>query len=52
MKYIRKYDAKEQTVLMMRVENETGLLGTVRDKGNLALPGEHILRIAEPKRLK
>lgn len=23
-----------------------------RDKGNLALPGEHILRIAEPKRLK
>ena len=23
-----------------------------RDKGNLALPGEHILRIAEPRRLK
>ena len=23
-----------------------------RDKGNLALPGEHILRITEPKRLK
>ena len=23
-----------------------------RDKGNLALPGEHILRMAEPKRLK
>lgn len=23
-----------------------------RDKGNLALPGEHILRVTEPKRLK
>lgn len=36
MKYIREYDEKEQTVLMMQVQNETGLLGTARDRGNLA----------------
>lgn len=31
MKYIREYDARDQTVLMIQVENETGLLGTSRD---------------------
>mgnify|MGYP005853726557 FL=1 len=36
MRYIREYDAKEQTVLMMQVENETGLLGTSRDRSNIA----------------
>ncbi|GAB6010603.1 GH35 family beta-galactosidase [Viscerimonas tarda] len=36
MRYIKSYDAKEQTVLMMQVENETGVQGTARDKNDLA----------------
>jgi hypothetical protein len=36
MKFIREYDAKEQTVLMMQVENETGILGSARDRNDLA----------------
>lgn len=36
MAYLKKYDAKEQTVLMMQVENETGLLGTTRDRIDIA----------------
>jgi hypothetical protein len=31
MAYIKEYDAKEQTVLMMQVENETGILEASRD---------------------
>lgn len=31
MKYIKKVDSKEQTVLMVQVENEIGVLGSVRD---------------------
>jgi hypothetical protein len=31
MRHIRKVDGKKQTVLMMQVENETGLLGAPRD---------------------
>lgn len=36
MKYIKEYDAKEQTVLMMQVENETGILGSARDHSEIA----------------
>ncbi len=36
MNHIREFDAKNQTVLMMQVENETGVLGTTRDKSVLA----------------
>jgi hypothetical protein len=36
MKYIREYDADEQTVLMMQVQNETGVIGTSRDRSNAA----------------
>jgi hypothetical protein len=32
MRYIRKIDGREHTVLMMQVENETGILGTPRDR--------------------
>ncbi|MDR0873582.1 MAG: DUF5597 domain-containing protein [Prevotellaceae bacterium] len=32
MRYIKKYDSREQTVLMMQVENEAGVLGTSRDR--------------------
>ena len=32
MKFIREYDTNEQTVIMMQVENETGYLGTSRDR--------------------
>jgi beta-galactosidase GanA len=31
MEHIRKFDETERTVIMMQVENETGLLGTDRD---------------------
>ena len=31
MKYIKKIDIKEQTVIMVQVENEIGVLGSVRD---------------------
>jgi hypothetical protein len=36
MKHIKSVDATEQTVIMMQVENETGLLGTDRDYSPLA----------------
>lgn len=36
MHFIREYDSQEQTVLMMQVENETGLLGTSRDRNDVA----------------
>ncbi len=36
MRYIKKIDATEQTVLMMQVENEIGVLGTARDMSPLA----------------
>jgi hypothetical protein len=36
MKHIRETDRKEQTVLMMQVENETGVLNTTRDLSPLA----------------
>lgn len=36
MKYIRKKDAKEQTVVMMQVQNEVGILGSPRDYSELA----------------
>ena len=31
MKYIKKIDSKEQTVIMVQVENEIGVLGSIRD---------------------
>ena len=31
MKYIKKIDTKEQTVIMVQVENEIGVLGSIRD---------------------
>jgi beta-galactosidase GanA len=31
MKYIKKIDNKEQTVIMVQVENEVGVLGSIRD---------------------
>jgi beta-galactosidase GanA len=36
MKHIKSVDATERTVIMMQVENETGLLGTDRDYSPLA----------------
>ncbi len=36
MKFIREYDSKEQTVLMMQVQNETGILGSSRDRNDEA----------------
>lgn len=36
MKHIREVDSMEQTVLMMQVENETGVLNTTRDLSPLA----------------
>ena len=36
MRRIREIDAKEQTVIMMQVENETGILNTDRDYSPLA----------------
>jgi len=36
MKHIREVDAAEQTVIMLQVENETGVLHTSRDKSPLA----------------
>jgi hypothetical protein len=36
MKHIRETDSKEQTVLMMQVENEAGILGSARDRSPLA----------------
>ncbi|KAA6301912.1 MAG: hypothetical protein EZS26_001915 [Candidatus Ordinivivax streblomastigis] len=41
MKYIRQYDAKEQTVLMMQVENETGIMGSSRDRNDMAETAFH-----------
>lgn len=43
MKYIKKVDGKEQTVLMMQVQNEIGILGSVRDfsdEANKAFNGQ------------
>ena len=31
MKYIKKIDSKEQTVIMIQIENEIGVLGSIRD---------------------
>ncbi len=31
MKHLKEIDAKDQTVILMQVENESGLLGSVRD---------------------
>ena len=36
MQFIKKIDSKEQTVLMMQVQNETGVLGTTRDRSSAA----------------
>jgi beta-galactosidase GanA len=36
MRHIRQIDAKEQTVLMMQVENEVGVLGDSRDRSPAA----------------
>ena len=36
MRHIRKVDEKDQTVLMMQVENEVGVLGDSRDRSQLA----------------
>jgi hypothetical protein len=36
MQHIRMFDEKEHTVLMMQIENETGLTGTSRDRCPLA----------------
>ncbi len=36
MKHIKKIDEKENTVIMMQVENEVGILGDSRDKSALA----------------
>jgi len=36
MKHIGEIDSKDQTVLMMQVENETGVLNTSRDRSDLA----------------
>ena len=41
MRYIKNYDAKEQTVLMMQVENEAGILGSARDHNNMAEAAFH-----------
>ncbi|MDR0866709.1 MAG: beta-galactosidase, partial [Candidatus Symbiothrix sp.] len=36
MAFIKEYDRKQQTVLMMQVENETGILGSSRDRNDRA----------------
>ena len=36
MRFIKKIDSAEQTVLMMQIENETGVLSTTRDKSPAA----------------
>ena len=36
MRFIKKIDSKEQTVLMMQVQNETGVLNTTRDRSPAA----------------
>ena len=36
MRFIKKIDSAEQTVLMMQIENETGVLGTTRDRSPMA----------------
>ncbi|GHT45935.1 beta-galactosidase [Bacteroidia bacterium] len=36
MACIKEYDRKQQTVLMMQVENETGILGSSRDRNDKA----------------
>ena len=36
MAYIKEYDRKQQTVLMMQVENETGIMGSARDRCDAA----------------
>ena len=36
MSYIKKVDSKDQTVLMLQIENEVGLLGDSRDRSPLA----------------
>ena len=36
MRFIKKIDSAEQTVLMMQVQNETGALGTTRDRSPVA----------------
>lgn len=36
MKYIKKIDNKEQTVIMIQVENEIGVLGSIRDFSEIA----------------
>ena len=36
MRFIKKIDSREQTVLMMQIENETGVLGTSRDQSPAA----------------
>ncbi len=47
MRRIRQIDARQQTVLMMQIENETGILGSSRDHSEIAerafvqpVPGE------------
>jgi hypothetical protein len=36
MRHLKEFDGKENTVLMVQVENETGLLGDSRDRSRLA----------------
>jgi hypothetical protein len=36
MKYIKKVDANDHTVLMIQVENEIGILGSIRDYSEIA----------------
>jgi hypothetical protein len=36
MRFIKKIDSAEQTVLMMQIQNETGVLSTTRDRSPLA----------------
>jgi hypothetical protein len=36
MKHLREFDGQENTVLMVQVENETGLLGDSRDRSRIA----------------
>jgi hypothetical protein len=36
MKHLREFDGEENTVLMVQVENETGLLGDSRDRSKIA----------------
>ncbi|MCD7972341.1 MAG: DUF5597 domain-containing protein [Candidatus Azobacteroides sp.] len=48
MKYIRKIDEEDRTVLMVQIENEIGLLGDSRDRSPLA---EELFRKEVPIRL-